>query len=156
MLAHKFKGVTLGLLLACSSTHVDAAEVSRREVSKWQSQNCPASASCAVSFGTVPDHHAWLIKYASCYVIIGNVNGQVLYLYLYANNRSNTRVGEINLRPTPLGTASPDRTFNATETAYLRVPAGGTVGVTMSRDTSTTGGIPVLRCSIGYDDIVLE
>lgn len=149
--------VLCGLALGATTLDANAAqEVRRAEFSLWKSANCPGNTSCAVSFGTVPALRAWLIKYVSCYTAVGDVNGKILYWYLYANHANGTRVGEIHLRPTSLGISGPARTYNATEQGYLRVPAGGIVGATMTRDASTPGETPFLNCTIGGDNIVYQ
>jgi hypothetical protein len=133
-----------------------ATEVRRIEFSMFASNQCPAAATCSVSLGSVPANRAWLIKYVSCYVRILNVNGKVLYWYLSATRDNFMRVGEIQLRPTSLGTTATEHTYNATEQSYLRVPSGATIDISMARDGSTNGAIPNMQCTIGGDNIVLQ
>jgi hypothetical protein len=134
-----------------------AAELLRVAFSKFVFNNCPASGSCSVDFGTVPGggKRRYEITSVTCYLIIANINGRPLYWYLYAL-RNGQQVGRIHLRPTFMGTTPTERTYHATEQGLVVVQGGGTIGVTMTRDTSTAGGINGLQCSIGGYDVRLE
>ncbi len=133
------------------------AERSRVAFSKFAFNSCPASGSCFVDFGTVPGSgkRRYEITSVTCYLIIANVNGRPLYWYLYAE-RNQEAVGRIHLRPTFLGTTSTERTYHATEQGMVVVQGGGTIGVSVTRDTSTAGAINGLQCSIGGYDVRLE
>jgi hypothetical protein len=153
---HHFSRSRLGifaLLFAALLPLASEARAASVPFARWASKACPTSGDCAISFPAVPAARMWIIRYVSCYTAIGNVDGKILYMYLYANRKSGKRVGEIHLRPTSLGTSASDRTYNATETAYLPVPGGSTLGVTMTRDSSTAGDIPFLQCTIGGDSV---
>lgn len=152
----RFKAAFFILLLGASIHEANAVELRRTEFSLFRQANCSGIASCSVSFGPVPGHQKWLIKYVSCYTSVGNPNGRILYWYLYANNANSDRVGEIHLRPASLGTTTTDHTYNANEQASLLVPQHSAVGVAMTRDSSTAGDTPFLLCTIGGDLIVLQ
>jgi hypothetical protein len=158
MSSKHFAHLTIALCALAVGTTIDvtnAQEVRRVEFTKFVSNSCPASGSCFVDFGTVPADRAWLIRYVSCYLIIGNQNGRPLYWYLYAVRNGNV-IGRIHLRPAELGATSTERTFNATEQGYMKVPFGSTVGLSVTRDSSTAGAINGIQCSIGGDNIVLQ
>jgi hypothetical protein len=121
---------------------------------RWASANCSASSGCGVSFGTVPDNRIWLIKFVSCSTSINNPNGKIAYWFLFANNPANTkRIGLVHLRPTLVGATAQQATYNATETAYLRLPPGSPLSVAVDRDPSVAAAFPSLDCTIGGDAI---
>jgi hypothetical protein len=129
-----------------------ATEVSRSLFSKFISKDCSATASCTADFGIVPARTVYEIKSVSCYVSIENVNGRVLYWYLHSSKNGSV-IGRIHLRPTFLGKTSTSITYNATEQAYLRVPQGAAIFVTMTRDGTTAGAIPGMDCTISGDAV---
>lgn len=132
-----------------------AKEISRTPFTKFASNGCPSSGGCDVSFGAVPNKRRFEIRTVSCYVSIGNVNGRVLYWYLQAAKNSEV-LGRIHLRPQHLGTTSTAVTYNANEQAYLVLPAGTTMSVGMTRDSSTAGGITHFDCTISGDKVRLK
>jgi hypothetical protein len=140
------------LLLAALplASQARAAEV---PFARYAHADCSGIASCGVTFPAVPATRMWIVRYVSCYTAVGNANGKILYMFFYANRKNGDRVGEIHLRPASLGTGGSDHTYNATETAYLPLPGGSTMGVGMTRDSSTPGDTPFLNCTIGGDSI---
>jgi len=134
-----------------------AQELSRTSFTKFASNACPTSGNCFVDFGTVPGtaRRRYEITSVSCYLSIGNVNGRVLYWYLYGL-RNGELVGRIHLRATHLGATTNAVTYNATEQGLLVVPGGGTLGVSMARDGTTAGAVPNMDCTIGGYDVRLQ
>jgi hypothetical protein len=130
-----------------------ATEVSRTPFSKFGSQNCPDSGSCSVDFGIVPGaiRVRYEITHVTCYLSIANANGRVGYWYLHVL-KSGTILGRIHMRPNFLGTFTTSVTYNANEEGLVVAPGGSSMIVTMTRDSSTAGGIPNMDCTIsGYD-----
>jgi len=132
----------------------EAAEVSRRTFSIHKSTECSTSPSCFLDFGAVPAKHRYEITNVSCYLVIGNVNGRVLYWQL-SGIRNGVHRGRIHLRAHFLGTSSSAVHYNATEQGLIVAPAGTQLTVSMTRDSSTAGGIPHMNCTIGGQDITL-
>lgn len=145
----------LSAMFCIESAPSNAADLSRKPFSRWGQSFCAQSGNCDVNFGVVPASHAYEIKFVSCYLSIGNVNGKPLYWYLHVVKPGKDPVGRIHLRPNSLGTTTTEHTYNATENGFLRAPAGATMTVAMTRDTSTAGGIPFLECTMTGEDVTL-
>lgn len=134
-----------------------AQELSRTPFTMTANNSCPASASCPFDFGTFPggNKRRYEITTASCYLGIGHLEGRVLYWFLYAT-RDGKDFGRIHMRPTPLGIGPNVATFSATEQGLLIVHGGGTIGVAITRDSSSSGGIDNVDCTIGGYDVRLQ
>ena len=144
------------LLCAAALPSTGMAQAEGAPFTRWASANCSTSptSGCGVSFGTVPHNRIWLIKFVSCSTSINNPNGKLLYWFLFANNPANTkRLGFVHLRPTLVGATAQQATYNATETAYLRLPPGSPLSVAVDRDPSVAAGFSSLDCTIGGDTI---
>lgn len=143
------------MLAAPGSEALAAKEVSRKPFSKFVGKSCAGSSSCTTDFGTVPQNFRFEITNVSCYLSIGNVNGKVLYWYFHSAKDAKV-VGRIHLRPQLLGTSSTAVTYNANEQAHLVLPAGASMLVGMTRDSSTAGEIPNMDCTISGDKVKLK
>ncbi len=122
-----------------------AAEVFMRDFSKYGASYCPNSSYCQISFGTVPASRVYEIKSVSCYAGQDNVNGSILYWYFSAVAQP-TQYGQIHLRPTRLGISTNTLTWNATENALVRAPAGANLYAVLQG--AGAGGISSLQCTI--------
>jgi hypothetical protein len=129
-------------------------EVSRQAFSLFGRAECGTFETChTVSFGEVPKDHRWEITSVSCYVGIGNPNGQVLYWFLTANKPGDVQYGRIELQAHRLGVAGSTVTYNATAQGMVVAPQKAAVAVGMDRDSTTPGGIPHQYCTIGGYDV---
>lgn len=156
-MSFRYSRTALLLAVICLASQPSyAAEISRKSFTKFGTGACPLSGGCNVDFGTVPANHIYEVTSVSCYLSIENVNGRVLYWYLYALKSGASVLGRIHLRPTSLGTTSTAHTYSATETTMLRVPSGASIGVSMTRDGSTAGGVPNIDCTIGGADVRVD
>lgn len=134
--------VCLGLAL---TPQANAAEVFMRDFSKFGANYCPNDTYCQISFGTVPANRVYEIKSVSCYAGQNNVNGSILYWYFTAVAQP-TQYGQIHLRPTRLGISTTTLTWNATESALVRAPAGANLYAVLQG--AGAGGISSLQCTI--------
>jgi hypothetical protein len=142
-----------GGLLAFGTAAQSAEDVSTKAFSIFKQADCAPDNCGGVLFGEVPKNHRWEITSVSCYLANGNANGQVLYWYLTAFKAPDNQYGRIELRPQRLGVSGTNVTYNATEQGLIVAPAGASVSVSMTRDSTTPGGIPHQRCTIGGLDV---
>ena len=140
----------LVLLFAALLPLTSRAEAAAVPFARRGQRNCE-SITCDIIFPTVPARRMWIVRFVSCATAIDDVSGKILYLYFVAFRKSERIVGLIQMQPTALGGDGGSVRYAATESAYLPVPSGSTMGVTMAAASGDT--ITFLGCTIGGDSI---